>query len=812
MGSLCGSGTQRTTTNSSSTTTPFAQSQIQDIYGVVRDAASTPFTPYGGQFTASLSPTQQAGISNINAAYGTAQPYLNTAAQYATQGASAIDPNQIERYFNPYTASVIDATRANFNEQNAIDRTALKGDAISMGALGGDRTGVAQAELMRKQKLAQDPVIANLQAQGYRDALAAAQADRTASQYGAGAFSGLGTTAQNALLQGAQAQLGAGGIEQATQQAQLDAAYKEFLRQQQNPYMNAQFLAQYGLPAATAQGQSTTGNQVQERPGASPLNSILGLGTAALGAFSGNPMMALGGLGGLFGGGSLGAGEYGGPIGGSTYSIGYGGQNMPVFGFSSGGRTDDFMATVNAIRDGLRKNRGGSVLDMRRDGIYRAPFANGGLADRFSAVEEAIAGGTFDPQGPNYTAFNAAPFAVPQSTSPLAPLANAAPRVQLPPEIIGPQDEEEPQAMAFSPYDRAPSPLPMVNRQAPQNEGTGLFGLSDRARMALIHAGLGMAASQAPNVGQAIGEGGLAGLKSYAQSVRDEREAEEVKERKELQRQRVDMEAKRLQQSAEQFAKTHGLAERREGRAEREEKEAKDRGKWQYLGPSDDGKSSVFMNTVTGEHEERAVKVAPKGGSKPRQMNAGDIRKLTEEGNKFQQINGFVDTFKPEYAGAPFVGKARNWVGRTLPDSMVDESVVKGATWWQEYDRYKNQVRNELFGSALTATEKAAFEAADINPGMSADAIKRNLAAQQRAVQSAMSKLGGALVSEGYNPETISKAYGLPADHFKGGDKTSSKPQRPSVVPEGSAYSPSRKQWRAPDGTLFDESGNRVKS
>jgi hypothetical protein len=29
-------------------------------------------------------------------------------------------------------------------------------------------------------------------------------------------------------------------------------------------------------------------------------------------------------------------------------------------------------------------------------------------------------------------------------------------------------------------------------------------------------------------------------------------------------------------------------------------------------------------------------------------------------------------------------------------------------------------------------------------------------------------------------------------------------------VPAGAAYSPSRQQWRAPDGTLFDAAGNKV--
>lgn len=759
MGSFCGSGTQRTTTNTSQTTTPTGQAQIQNIYDQIRAASQTPFTPYTGQMTASLSPTQQAAISNISGIAGGA-PYLNTASQYATQGASAIDPSSIQNYINPYTQSVIRATQSNFDESNARQQQDVLGNAAKVGALGGNRVGVAQAELARQQKLAQDPVIANLQSNAYTQAVNAAQADRSAAQYGAGAFSGF----NDAALRAAQAQLGAGGVEQNTDQAALQAKYQEFLRQQQNPYMNAAFLSQYGLPAASAMGSSTSGTQVQEKPGASPLNSILGLGTAALGLFTGNPMMALGGL-----GGSLGAGAYGGGSGGSTYSIGYGGLNMPVYAASGGsiGGANEFMNTVNTIRDGLRKSRGGT-----------AHFASGGLADRFSSVEDAISSGAFDPQGANYTAFNAAPFAVSQPLArqpamddepPSFPMQ--APKVALPKAIVGPDSEgpDDPaSALAYSSRDR--SPLPVINVEAGKDrEGGGsLFGIpiSDKGRMALINAGLGMMASQSPTLAGAIGEGGLAALKNYQTAQREERAEREALRKETRDQQRVDLEAKRLAQSAEQFSKTFGLSQRKEDRAERDSKDAKERGKWAYLGPNTDGTASVFMNGITGETEERPIKVAPKTGQKSRQMSAGDIRKLSDEGNKFQQINGFIDTFDPEFAGAPFFGNARNWVGRTLPDSVVDEKVSKGATWWQTYDRYKNQIRNDLFGSALTATEKAAFEAADINPGMSADAIKRNLAMQKKAVDGAMRKLGSALVSEGYKPETIAKAYGVPEDFF----------------------------------------------
>jgi hypothetical protein len=146
---------------------------------------------------------------------------------------------------------------------------------------------------------------------------------------------------------------------------------------------------------------------------------------------------------------------------------------------------------------------------------------------------------------------------------------------------------------------------------------------------------------------------------------------------------------------------------------------------------------------------------------KPRNMSISDITKLSEEGGKFANLTKFVETFDPEFAGNPVFGEARNWVGRTLPSWMVDPKAAEGASWWQEYDRYKNVVRNELFGSALTATEKAAFEKADISPSMNPDVLKKNLQTQKGIVETAIKRKATAMIEAGYKPDAIAAAYGV---------------------------------------------------
>lgn len=146
---------------------------------------------------------------------------------------------------------------------------------------------------------------------------------------------------------------------------------------------------------------------------------------------------------------------------------------------------------------------------------------------------------------------------------------------------------------------------------------------------------------------------------------------------------------------------------------------------------------------------------------KPRVLNAGEINKLSEDGGKFTNILGFTKTFENRFAGRiPGTGDAQMTMGRYLPGWSHKDN-VDGAAWWQGYDRYKNQVRNDLFGSALTATEQAAFEKADINPSMDPEQIKKNIKIQQDIVQGAMKRKAGALLAGGYDPRQIAAAYGL---------------------------------------------------
>jgi hypothetical protein len=277
-----GSKTQTATT--AQTSTPVNSAALQQIYGQVANAAQTPYTPYNGQLVAPVNAQQTAGINNINMAANQAQPYYTQAAGLASGAANPLTAAQIQQYQNPYTQNVVNATQAEFNDQNAQQQNSLKGSAAAQGALGGDRQAVAQAQLAGQQQLTQAPTIANLYANSYNSGLqTAGQQFQQNPLAAASSIAGIGAGAQGAALQGAGAQINAGTLQQQTQQAADTANYGQYQAAQGFPYQSAAFLEQYGLPAALGQGTTSYGNQQTQGP--ANLAPYLGAGVAGAGLF-----------------------------------------------------------------------------------------------------------------------------------------------------------------------------------------------------------------------------------------------------------------------------------------------------------------------------------------------------------------------------------------------------------------------------------------------------------------------------------------------------------------------------------------------
>ena len=187
---------------------------------------------------------------------------LQQDARTAAAGLGSLTgPQAFEAFMSPYQQQVIDTTLSEFDRQQTIQDTAMRDRAIQAGAYGGGREGVLAAESARNAAQSRAGLQAQLLAQGFQQAQAAAAQDLAARQ-------GLGTY---------QTQLGQAG--QAQQQAILDAAAASAREAEFEPFTRlglvGQQLAQVQPGAFPTQ---TVGYQPPAAP-ASPLSTALGVGT-----------------------------------------------------------------------------------------------------------------------------------------------------------------------------------------------------------------------------------------------------------------------------------------------------------------------------------------------------------------------------------------------------------------------------------------------------------------------------------------------------------------------------------------------------
>lgn len=259
--------------------------QYRALLARASGVANTPYTAYSGELYPGVNPQQTTGIQNINANWNSAAPYIQQAAGYATDAAQPITPEQIQQYFSPYTQNVIDATQAQFNNQNRQQLESVKANAAGQNALGGDREAVAAALTAGQQQLAQAPVIAGLYNQGYTTALNTALTEQQQRAQAAYSLGNIGVAGQNAALTGANAQVGAGTLQQQTQAQQDAAAYQQWMLEQAYPFQTTQWLAGIDTGVGSQMGGTSSGTTTQ--PGPSWGSQLLGGLTSGVGLLGG---------------------------------------------------------------------------------------------------------------------------------------------------------------------------------------------------------------------------------------------------------------------------------------------------------------------------------------------------------------------------------------------------------------------------------------------------------------------------------------------------------------------------------------------
>ena len=293
---MCGSKQAKTT--SKVTIPPEVLARYNAVNARAETAANKPFTAFGNtasDYVAQMNAQQNAGIDDINATAGSYIPYMDKATAATTAGMGPAYEG-IDRYMSPYIKDVADTTGALMKQQYEQAQSGALGTAAMSGAFGGDRAGIAAANMQQQNQLGYGSTMANIMNQGYTQALGASQADLARQLQGGAQMAGLGAQSQQLGLQGAQAKIAAGTMQQQTEQAGKDAMINRFMQEQGYPFQVAQFLANIAMGTGAAQGSTTTTSTPRNIFGFAQGGGVSGPRTYSQGSIGGSGYVPLGDL------------------------------------------------------------------------------------------------------------------------------------------------------------------------------------------------------------------------------------------------------------------------------------------------------------------------------------------------------------------------------------------------------------------------------------------------------------------------------------------------------------------------------------
>ena len=215
---------------------------------------------------------------------GAFQPYISQAGAYDTAAAGLSGAGAYQPFMSPYQQDVIDATLAEYDTQAAQGLAGIGQQAAMSGNLGGGREGVMRSQYQNKSDMNRALLQSGLLQQGFTQA----------NQLGNQAFNQQMQLGQN--QQGLASQVpglfgqdigtlgSAGAIQQAQEQAQLDATREQNRLRAYEPYERLGF-QQSGIAsiASGAPGQY----QSMVTPNPTPLQNALGIAGVAGGLMTG---------------------------------------------------------------------------------------------------------------------------------------------------------------------------------------------------------------------------------------------------------------------------------------------------------------------------------------------------------------------------------------------------------------------------------------------------------------------------------------------------------------------------------------------
>tara|TARA_R110000822_G_scaffold231924_1_gene363781 strand:+ start:1240 stop:2136 length:897 start_codon:yes stop_codon:yes gene_type:complete len=274
----------------------YLEKAAESLVAVSGDVAKEGFIPYTGPRLAGLTQIEQDAIKQSQASSGLGGLRGSSAFTAATASGAPITDADIQDYMNPYITNVADVAARELERASKIQSQEIGANAANVGAFGGSRQGLLEAESQRNLNQGLADIYTRAQAQAYGQALNAAQTEKKQQLASAIGMGQQATTAQALDSADIQQQLGIGALGRGMDQQALDLGYQTFLQERDYPKSQLGFYSNIlrGVPYGT----TTTGST--SVPQASMFSQLAGAGIGALGA-AGNLGLSWSDLTGSFG-------------------------------------------------------------------------------------------------------------------------------------------------------------------------------------------------------------------------------------------------------------------------------------------------------------------------------------------------------------------------------------------------------------------------------------------------------------------------------------------------------------------------------
>ena len=305
LSSLFGVGTQQqqqpqaaavTTQELPKQIAPYYEKLLKEAEALYKQKMEAGAPIYEGKTIAGYTPEQEQLFSGLQSLQGTQAPKFAEAEALTRGTAARVTPDEVQEYMNPYQQAVVDIEKREAEKQyQSTVVPQLAAQAAAAGSFGGSRQGILEGMASEANQRLQADIQAKGSAQAYQDAMANINQQRQREGAAAGQLAQLAPAGFAAQAQ----ELGAigkvGDVKQQQQQLALDEAYKQYMQEQQFPSESLKEYQSYVQSFPNIATQITRAPEPQQ-PGLA--QSLLGLGTAAVGTYG-----AFGGFspGGLFG-------------------------------------------------------------------------------------------------------------------------------------------------------------------------------------------------------------------------------------------------------------------------------------------------------------------------------------------------------------------------------------------------------------------------------------------------------------------------------------------------------------------------------